>query len=267
MRGLTGQVIAVLAATGAIGRHVVSEIADSGARLYLSSRDPVELACLRDEIRSRGCDVTAYVVDATDEDQVASFLYSAATENERLDAVFNAIGVDPVAAGYGSRSIDLTFDQFMAPLRTIVGSQFITARAAAQMMIDVRSHGTILLLSSVFSRMKSPFMAGITAASAAIEGLTRSLAAEYGPAGIRVICLNAAGIAGTRTIEETIRLSAETMKVPVEQLSAGMQDGYLLGQGPTAQDVGKLAAFLVSDAGAILNGHTIVADRGSYSVM
>jgi NAD(P)-dependent dehydrogenase (short-subunit alcohol dehydrogenase family) len=266
VRGLTGRVVAVFAATGAIGRHVVSEIADSGARLYLSSRDPVELACLRDEIRSRGCDVTAYVVDATDEDQVASFLHSAATENERLDAVFNAIGIDPVSAGYGTPSTSLTFDQFMMPLRTIVGSQFLTARAAAQMMTEVRSHGTILLLSSTLSRAKAPFMAGITAASAAIEGLTRSLAAEYGPAGIRVLCLNSSGIAGTRTIKETIRLSAETMKIPVEQLSAGMQDGYLLGHGPTAQDIGRLATFLLSDAGAVLNGHAIVADHGAFSV-
>ncbi len=82
-----------------------------------------------------------------------------------------------------------SFGQFMAPIEKICGSQFLTSRVAARYMMETQTEGTILLLTAALSRSKLSNVAGITAASAAIEGLTRVMATEWGEDGIKVMCM------------------------------------------------------------------------------
>jgi NAD(P)-dependent dehydrogenase (short-subunit alcohol dehydrogenase family) len=93
-----------------------------------------------------------------------------------------------------------TFEQFMALMEKICGSQFLASRTAAKYMIRSRCEGTILLLTAALSRSKFPYLAGITAASAAIEGLTRVMAAEFGGEGIKVTCICSGALMETRRI-------------------------------------------------------------------
>jgi enoyl-[acyl-carrier-protein] reductase (NADH) len=110
-------------------------------------------------------------------------------------------------------------------------------------------------------------MAGITSACAAIEGLTRNLAGEFGQAGIKVICMNPTSLGETRTIKETNAASARSMGIAPEALAQMLSSQYLLRKSPTLHDVGEVAAFLVSDAGATFNSHIMDVDFGSMSVI
>jgi NAD(P)-dependent dehydrogenase (short-subunit alcohol dehydrogenase family) len=134
-------------------------------------------------------------------------------------------------------------------------------------MIETQSQGTILTLTSSLSRSKIPFMAGVASASTAIEGLTRVLAAEYGMFGIKVICLNPTALAETRTIRETTHANAQTMGIPTEELAKQLSQGFLLQKIPTLNEVGNMAAFLVSDEGAVLNSHIVDVDFGTRTVI
>lgn len=267
MSDLTDKTTVVFAAGGAIGGAVAKAWAMAGARVYVSGRNLTVLETLVAEIKNSGGWAAAAQVDAMNENEIDDHLRKIVADNGKLNAVFNAVGIRVEAGGYGTPATHLSFEQFLEPIRVHVGSQFLTSRNAARVMIETNSAGTILTLAASLSRLKVPLMAGITAASTAVEGLTRSLAGELGNFGIRVICLNPTGLSETRTIRETNAANARTIGIPLAALEQTLSQQWLLGKAPTLADVGKLAAFLVSDAGAILNSHVVDADFGNRSVI
>lgn len=267
IQNLTDNVAAVFAANGAIAREVALSLAAVGAELYLSGRTMESVEQLAHEIRSKGGKAHAYPVDATHEKQVEEFTQRVVEETGRLDVVFNGIGLRAAELQYGTPSTELPFEVFLKALEVHLGSQFLTARVGARHMMRAGSKGTILMLTASLSRIKAPFMAGISAACAGIEGLTRVLAAEYGLAGIKVICLNSTALLETRTIKETYVLNAQTAGVSPEIMAQQLKQGALLGMMPSTADIGRLAAFLATDTGALLNSHVVDADYGVHGVI
>ncbi len=261
------KVAAIFAANGAIAREVAIELAKEGALVYLSGRNMAEVKSLSEEIRANGDFAKPFQVDATDENQIDLFLKKVVTESGKLDIVFNGIGIRAKDGGYGQPSTSLPFETFMKPIRIHLGSQFLTARIAATYMRQTESKGTILLLTASLSRIKSPFMSGITAACSGIEGLTRTLATEFGMSGIKVICINPTAMPETRTIKETTNENARTMGIPTATMATQLSNGGLLKKPLTTKDTAKVAAFLASDAGATLNSHIVDVDFGTANVI
>ncbi|MBC8032912.1 MAG: SDR family oxidoreductase [Chitinophagaceae bacterium] len=264
---LHNKIAVVFAAGGAIAGAVAKSFAGKGAKVYLAARRLSAAEALRAEIKASGGWAEAMQADALDEQAINAVFEKVVEDNGRLDIVFNGIGLRPVDSQYGVPSSALSFENFLKPLSTIVGSQFLTSRAAAKFMMASKSKGTILTLSSSLSRSKIAFMAGITAASTGVEGLTRCLSAEYGMAEIKVICINPTGLGETRTIQETSAASAATIGIPVQLLAEEMSKSYLLGKAPSLKDVGNMAAFLASDEGAVMNSHIVDVDFGHRSVI
>lgn len=267
MFNLKGKVAAVFAANGAIASEVAKSLAKQGATVYLSGRNDAALKALALEIENSGGAAYTALVDALNEDQINGQFQHIVKREGKIDIVFNGIGLRADEGGYAIPSTLLPLATFMRPLEQIVGSQFLTARAGAQFMAETNTEGTILMLTASLSRIKAPCMAGITAACAAIEGLTRVLAAEFGQLGIRVLCMNPTALPETRTIQETAAAQAAGMNAPIEAVIENMGQGSLLGKMPTTKDVGALAAFLVSDTGALLNSHVVDVDYGTASVI
>lgn len=112
------------------------------------------------------------MVDALDEDAVERYTAEVANKAGRIDVVLNATGSGAVQ---GIPLIDLKREDFASPIATWTMTQFLTARAAAQ-----RS-GVILTLSASPARLAIASTGGFGVACAAIEGLTRTLAAELSP--------------------------------------------------------------------------------------
>lgn len=264
---LKNKVAALFAANGAIAREVAIEMVKEGAKVYLSGRNLEALESLSKEIVAHSGFAKSFKVDATNEQEIDNFLKTLVEKEGRLDIVFNGIGIRAKEGGYGTPSTHLPFKTFMGPLEVILGAQFLTARIGAKYMQEAKSQGTILMLTASLSRLKAPFMSGITAACAAIEGLTRVLAAEFGMAGIKVICINPTAMPATRTIIETTKENAKTIGVPEEVMAEQMASGSLLKKPLTTKDTGKVAAFLVSDAGAALHSHIVDVDFGTANVI
>ena len=99
----------------------------------------------------------------------------------RIDIEFNAVGL-PVVQGIPLT--DLKRADFVAPIASWTTTQFLTARAAARHMLQQRS-GVILTLSASPARLAVAMTGGFGVACAAIEGLSRTLAAELSPQGVR----------------------------------------------------------------------------------
>ena len=267
MQNLKDKVAVVFAASGDIAGAVARSFAQHGAKLYLTARNLEAVKGLAQEIKAAGGRAEAAKVDAQNESEIDNFLKKVVADNDRLDIVFNGIGIDYNEMGGRPPTTVATFEQFMAPMEKIVGSQFLTSRTAAKYMIQCRSEGTILLLTAALSRSKLANLAGITAASAAIEGLTRVMATEWGSDNIKVICICSGALMETKRISGWIDASAKHLGIPAEQMIAQYKAFDILKTSPTLKHLGETAAFLASEPGVAFNSHIVDVDCGKLNVL
>lgn len=267
MNMLQGKVAAVFAASGAIARAVAQSLAQHGAIVYVSGRNPENVKALAEHIKDQGGAAIACKVDALQEADIEHFLEKITVEQGKLDIVFNGIGIPANEYGSNIPSTELSFTQFKRGFEAHCGSQFLTSRAAARQMIKSRSAGTILTLSSALSRGKFPNTAAMAVACTAVEGLTRTLAAEYGVHGIRVICLNATALPETERIQESFRKYAKAAGVTPEIIAARIAQQNILQTSITVEQVAQTAAFLVSDHGITFNSHIVDVDGGKFNII
>jgi NAD(P)-dependent dehydrogenase (short-subunit alcohol dehydrogenase family) len=156
--------------------------------------------------------------------------------------------------------MELPAEAFMLPMTTIVRSQFITARAAARHFVRAGS-GVIVFLTATPSQGLANTSA-IGAAYGAIESLTRSLAVDLSPLGVRVVCVRSMLMTETRVGQETIELGAATMGVPKEKMAELIASRPLLGRSPTLAETAGLVAFVASEDANALTGAIINASSG-----
>ncbi|MBT1697342.1 SDR family oxidoreductase [Fulvivirgaceae bacterium PWU4] len=267
MKNLKDKVAVVFAASGDIAGAVARSFSQHGAKVYVTARNPEAIKALTQEIKANGGNVEAAKVDALNETEIDTFLKKVVADNGKLDVVFNGIGASYSEMGGRPPTTMATFGQFMAPIEKICGSQFLTSRIAAKHMIQTQSGGTILLLTAALSRSKLSNVAGITAASAAIEGLTRVMAAEWGGDGIKVICICPGALMETKRISGWIEAAAQQYGMPVEQLVAQYKAFDILKTSPTLKQVGETAAFLASETGQAFNSHVVDVDCGKLNIL
>ena len=267
MTNLKDKVAVVFAASGEIAGAVARSFSEHGTRLYITARNFDPVKSLAKELNESGGNVEAAQIDALNETEIDNYLKKVIADNGKLDIVFNGIGANYDEMGGRPATTDASFEQFMAPIEKICGSQFLTSRVAAKYMIQTLTEGTILLLTAALSRSKLPNVAGITAASAAIEGLTRVMATEWGPHGIKVIGLCPGALMETKRITGFISDFSEKYSIPKEQIIAQYKGFDILKTSPTLKHVGETAAFLVSENGIAFNSHIVDVDCGKMNIL
>jgi len=249
--------VAIFAATGAISRGVARAFAEQGATLWLAGRDE-RVDTFADELRdATGGSVRVGHVDATRPDQVGGFLDRIVAETGHIDVVFNGIGGPPTELRYPAPSVELSVEDFLVPLERIVGSQFLTAREAGARMAQHGS-GSIVLLSATLSGMTAPNMAGISATCGAVEAMTRALAGDFGPRGVRVNCVRGSAMPETRTIRQTSAGQAAILGGPMPISPPP------IGRPVTVADTAAAAAFLGSPAAGGIHGQVLTVCGGQF---
>lgn len=267
MQNLKNKIAVVFAASGDIAGAVARSFSQQGAKVYVTARNLEAVNVLADQIQANGGNADAAKVDALNETEIDSFLKRVVSDNGHLDIVFNGIGASYSEMGGRPHTTEASFEQFMAPIEKICGSQFLTSRVASKYMMQTQTEGTILLLTAALSRSKLSSVAGITAASAAIEGLTRVMAAEWGADGIKVICICPGAIMETKRISGWIEAAAQQYEMPVDQLVEQYQVFDILKESPTLKQVGDTAAFLASETGVVFNSHIVDLDCGKLNIL
>ncbi|MEJ1241411.1 SDR family oxidoreductase [Chryseolinea sp. T2] len=267
MEMLKNKVAVVFAASGQIAGAVARSFAQHGAKVYVTGRNLKAVTNLADDIKASGGQAEAGKVDALDEKDIELHLQKVIADNKRLDIVFNGIGSYYRDAGSGTPSTVVTFDQFLNPLQRICGSQFLTSRVAARHMIQSGSEGSILLFNASMAKTKTPNMAGFASACAAIEGLTRVMAAEFGKHGIKVMCICSGAIYESHKISEMIADFSQQLGIVRDDMVSQYKKFDILNAGPTLKNVAETAAFLASENGIIFNSHIIDVDCGKLNVL
>ena len=257
---LQDKIAVLFGAGGEVGAQVADEFARQGARLFLSGRTLDHVHAVADAIPDGKAVTDVAGLDALDEEAVNAYLERVVAAEGRIDVVFNAMGPQANEYGNATPTMDLPVEKFMLPMNTMVASQFITARAASRHMAG-RGSGVVVFLSGTPSRGTANTSA-IGAAFGALESLSRSLAVELGPHGVRVVCVRTMGMAETRIMQQTYELGGKAMGVPKEKIEEIVTSRAVLGRSPTLDDTATLISFLASDEARAITGAIVNSSCG-----
>jgi NAD(P)-dependent dehydrogenase (short-subunit alcohol dehydrogenase family) len=233
---------------GAIGGAVARAFAREGATVFLAGRTRAPLEAVAGEISAAGGTAETAEVDALDEKAVNEYVAAIVKGTGRVDVSFNAIGLQEVQ---GTPLIEMSYDDFAHPITVATRTQFLTAKAVAPHMIEAGS-GVIMMITATPARVPFPLVGGFGVTCAALEGFSRSLAAELGPAGVRVICLRSAG--SVESIPEVLDKHAAGTGMTRDEFIGNLADMTLLKRMPSLPDVGGVAAIMASDYAGAMTG-------------
>ncbi len=249
---LRGRTAFVTGGGRGIGLAAAEAMAECGARIVLSDHDPEVLQQGADTLRRRHGDVPAFVLDVTDPDAVTRVAGEANQAAGAIDILFANAGIAWPDTG-GEEMSDATWRRM---IDVNLNGVFRCCRAFGTHML-ARGRGSIVTAGSMSGLISNrpQRQAHYNAAKAGVHHLTRSLAAEWAPRGVRVNSV-APGYIDTTMSGGGLR-------------TAGLGPVWLentpMGRAGTAEEIASVVLFLASDASSLLTGSVIVADAG-YTV-
>lgn len=248
---LKDKTVVVYGAGGDVGSAVARAFAREGAKVFLSGRGLRKVQAVADSITASGGIAHAAEVNALDERALERYLDLVTEKAGTLDICFNAIA--PTQPATKLPLTEISAEDFASPITTYVQSNFLTARSAARRMLARRS-GVILTITGTPSRLAVPNAGGGTLAFAALSALTRSLSAELGPQGIRVVGLMPNAMPETQLIRENFARYAKAAGVSPADFLARFESMTHLKRLTTLDELANAAVFSASDQGSGLTG-------------
>jgi NAD(P)-dependent dehydrogenase (short-subunit alcohol dehydrogenase family) len=244
---LAGRVALVTGAGRGIGRAVADRLTQAEATVIYGYRcDPKGTGEAVAVARSQGRRAAAIRIDVTDAEQATAAVDAIAGEHGRIDVLVNNAGILPRAP-----FLELALDEWEAVLRTNLTGCFVVSQAVARVMARQRS-GSIVHMSSTNEAIASINCAGYAASKGGVRMLTRQMALELAPLGIRTNAV-APGMVETdlnrRELADPEFRAAALRRIP-------------LGRFVTPDDVAEAVCFLAGDRAAGVNGLTLTVDGG-----
>ena len=249
MTHLNQRVLITAAATG-IGRVTAEAFAIAGAKVYICDvdRGPLD-ALLREQPRFAGI-----VADVSDEEQVAALFQAGLDHLGGLDILVNMAGI----AGPTANLEDISLADWRRCLAVNLDGAFLCAKAAIPHLKRNQS-GAIINMSSNAGLYGFPRRSPYASAKWAIRGLTKTLAQELGPSGIRVNCICPGAVEGDR-IDRVIAAEALKTNRSADDVRTQIVSRSSLRQFVMPDDIAAMILFLTSSAGARISGQEIAID-------
>jgi len=258
VKPLAGQVAVVTGSTSGIGMALADALASAGANVVLNGLgDPAKIEQERTDMAARhGVKVLYHGADMTKGDEIAAMVGYAQGELGRLDILVNNAGIQHVAP------VDqFPVEQWDKIIAINLTSAFHATRAAIPIM-KAQKHGRIVNIASAHALVASPFKSAYVAAKHGVLGLTKTVALEVAQDGITCTAI-CPGYVKTPLVEAQITDQAKARGISEE---AVMKDVILAAQ-PTKKfvefsELAGMLLYLVSDAGASVNGVALSIDGG-----
>ena len=256
---LIDKVVFITGGARGIGYGIARAVLDAGARVAIGDLDEQAVSDARTsliaEIPVTGAAVFATVIDVTDETSVEAALSAARSHFGVLDGLVNNAGT--VRLG---RDLEASTKDWQVQMEVNVIGTHLCSRLFAGMLIDAGRAGAIVNIASNCGKVGYPNMAGYNASKAAVINLTRSLSVELSEHDINVNAICPGGVY-TPMLMEVAEAVGARIGEPAEELIKTMVPAQL-GRHIEPLEIGRVAAFLLSDHADIIRGQSINADGG-----
>jgi 3-oxoacyl-[acyl-carrier protein] reductase len=251
MGSLDGRVAVITGSSRGIGAAIAMRFAEEGARVVVHGRDAEALETVRARIAATGAQVLAVTADLVEFDQVEAM-------RRRIEEAFGP--VDVLVANAGGSTVRpgpvelIAEEDWRASVDANLTATFLTVKSFLPGMKQ-RGRGAIVTLSSAAARRPHPGSpVAYAAAKAGVELLTRDVAAQAGPHGVRANCI----------APETIMTERNERQIPADVQEALLANHPIRRLG-TPEDVAQAALYLAADTASWITG--IVLDVAGGSVL
>lgn len=245
----------IYGAGGSLGGAVAKALSGAGAQLFLTGRNLSSVQKVADEIIASGGRAEVDQVDALNEKEIRHHIDKVVKNAGTADISFSAIDFQ-VVQNIGL--VEMSVEDFFRPISIAMQSQFLTAKAAAEVMMKQRS-GIILSLTATPGGIGYPFTGGFAPACAAMESFSRNLASELGVYGVRVVNIRSGGSPDSKIFKQAM----ENHPKEVEPILRSMENDTMLKKLPMMEDIANVAVFVASDLASKITGVTIDVTSGT----
>lgn len=229
------------------GRASAILLARAGAHVLVVDRDLTLAERTVQMIGAEGGSAAAAAFDVTDSKQCEAMVAEAVTRWGRLDCLDNNVGI-------GSRLsvVEETEENWARVMHVNVDTMFLCCKHAIPAMIRTAGGGAIVNVSSI-SALRPRGLTAYTVSKSAVIGLTKALAVDHGPQGIRANC-----VAPGAVYTPMVFGSGMT-----EEARETRRKASVLGREGTGWDIGKAVRFLLSEQARYITGQTLLVDGGA----
>ena len=247
---LSGKNILITGGGTGLGREMAITFSKLGARVSIISRKREVLEQTSRDIRKMGYEVEYEQCDVRYPDQIAR-----AVENiEARTGSINSL-VNNAAGNFISRTEDLSNKAFDTVIAIVLQGTVYFSMEMGKKWIKSNSGGVILNVVTTYSWTGSAYVVPSAVSKAGVLALTRSLAVEWGPRGIRSVAI-APGPFKT--------IGAWNNLVPTGEIEERMVSRNPMRRLGTTEEISELSAFLISDNASYLNGEVVTIDGGEW---
>jgi meso-butanediol dehydrogenase/(S,S)-butanediol dehydrogenase/diacetyl reductase len=242
-----GEVVIVTGAAGGIGRATAEALAELGATTVLVGRTQATLDGVKAALQKSGASSETFAADVSNEDDVARLRDFVQQRWGRAKAIVNNAGnnfISPIT--------DLSTAKWHELIAVDLDSIFYMCRAFIPLLLQSKNP-SILNVASTFGHIGNPQMPVYCAAKGGVVSLTRQLAVDYGVKGLRVNSLCPGPTLSPR-VKGYFDSGKSDPKTTVSKV--------MLGRFAECDEIGNVAAFLVSDAASYVHGASILVDGG-----
>jgi len=242
--------VGITGGASGLGRAMAERFIADGDRVAVCDADPVAVAAFSATFP----DHIAVQADVTDEAAMAAFFAQVETTWDRVDVVCANAGT----GGPAGRIEDLSLTDWNRCIEVNLSGTFLTCRWAAKHM-RAAGQGVIILTSSTAGQFGYPLRSPYATAKWGIVGLTKTLAMELGPAGVRVNAICPGAVEGDR-MDRVVAMEAAASGETEDAVRAQYVKGVSMRSWVTAEDVADTVLWLASSHAKRISGQIMAID-------